>query len=259
LSFPSPLQGLQNEPYGPEVVAQSDTNSGSSFTTGGGFSVHYPAPSWQTDVISAYFKSAAAAGRTPVAGYGAGRGFPDLSIAGVNYMVVIGGKLTKESGTSASAPVVAAFFSNINAARIAAGKGPLGWVTPALYKYSNSFVNDITSGNNKCVALGTCCPQGYYAGPGWDPACGLGSPNYGKMHHILVALGDEVNAALPTALPTVRGTGPSHSPTLKPTPRPSISFNPTYAPVIPPTKYPVQLLTQGPSTGAIQIISGKIE
>jgi hypothetical protein len=247
------------EPYGAEVVAQSDTSSGSSFTTGGGFSDYYPAPSWQTSAISAYFTAAAAAGHTPVTGYGAGRGFPDLSVAGVNYMVVIGGKSTTESGTSASAPVVAAFFSNINAARIAAGKGPIGWVNPALYKYGNSFVNDITSGNNKCVALGTCCPQGYYAGPGWDPTCGLGSPNYGKMHHILVGLGGEVNAAVPTALPTVRGTGPSYSPTLKPTPRPSVSFYPTYAPVIPPTKYPIQMPTLGPSTGTIQIVSGGIK
>jgi hypothetical protein len=252
------LQGVQLEPYGVEVVAQSDTKSGSSFTTGGGFSVYYPVPAWQTSSISAYFTSAAAAGHTPMTGHGTGRGFPDISVAGVNYVVIIGGKSTTESGTSASAPVVAAFFSNINAARMAIGKGSLGWVNPALYEYGNSFINDITSGNNKCVALGTCCPQGYYAGPGWDPACGLGSPNYGKMHHKLVALGSEINGALPTSLPTVRGTGPSSKPSLKPTSRPSISVNPTYAPVIPPTKTPIQPPTQSPSQGLIDLTSGKL-
>ena len=215
-------------------------------------------PSWQKSSISAYFTAAAAAGHTPPLGYGAGRGFPDIALAGVNYAVIIGGGSGTVCGTSASAPAVAAFFSNVNAARMAIGKGPVGFVNPALYAHGRSFMNDIISGNNRCVVGGTCCPQGYYAGPGWDPACGLGSPNYGKMHHKLVALGSEINGALPTSLPTVRGTGPSSKPSLKPTSRPSISLNPTYAPVIPPTKTPVQPPTQSPSQGLIDLTSGKL-
>ena len=80
------------------------------------------------------------------------------------------------SGTSATTPVAAGMFSNINAARLAIGKGSLGWVNPVLYTYFSRFGNDVVKGNNKD---GPTCPQGFYATPGWDPASGLGSINYG--------------------------------------------------------------------------------
>ena len=94
-----------------------------------------------------------------------------MSPAGHNYIIFIGGTGYVVSGTSASAPVVAGRLSNINAARIAAGKGPIGWANPAMYANSAQFMNDITSGNNKCVALNsenvvTYCTQGYYATTG---------------------------------------------------------------------------------------------
>ena len=102
-------------------------------------------PSWQKSSISAYFTAAAAAGHTPSLGYGAGRGFPDIALAGVNYAVIIGGGSGTVCGTSESAPAVAAFFSNVNAARMAIGKGPVGFVNPALYAHGRSFMNDIIS------------------------------------------------------------------------------------------------------------------
>ena len=210
----------------PETVAQGDISG--IITSGGGFSEYYPMPAWQAAAVSAYFTSAAAASQTPVAGYAtAGRGYPDVSLAGLNYVLFVGGTNGLASGTSASSPAVAGFFSNINAERMAIGKGSLGWVNPALYRYGAAFMNDITSGHTKCVAGGTCCPQGFYATPGWDPACGLGSPNYGKMHPILVALGSG-NSVQPTAAPTyaptlsLTPTLPS-APTLSPTP-----FSPPY-------------------------------
>jgi hypothetical protein len=104
------------------------------------------------------------------------------------------------SGTSASCPAIAGFISNINAARIAAGKGSLGFLNPAIYAYGSSFTNDITSGSIFCVADGTCCPQGFYAAPGWDPTTGFGSVNYGKMASVLVGLGSTI---VPTSSPVV--------------------------------------------------------
>ena len=93
--------------------------------------------------------------RSPVQGYGArGRGYPDVAFAGAKFIVRIGGKFYGISGTSASTPGVAGMFSNINAARMAIGKGSIGWVNPALYTNSDSFVNDITSGDNKCASDG---------------------------------------------------------------------------------------------------------
>jgi hypothetical protein len=231
-----------------EVVAQGDTDG--VITSGGGFSEYYPVPSWQRSSISTYFTHAAAAGHTPALGYGAGRGFPDVSLAGVSYAVIIGGGSGTVCGTSASAPAVAAFFSNVNAARMALGKGSVGFVNPALYAHGGSFMNDIVSGNNRCVVGGTCCPQGYYAGPGWDPACGLGSPNYGKMHHILVALGNEINGAqfAPSWKPTVMPTtaAPSFTPTKKPSFKPSTSI-PSSTPTIAPSAPTYSPTTASPS------------
>ncbi len=38
----------------------------------------------------------------------------------------------QEGGTSASAPIFASLIAAINDARIAVGKGPVGWINPAV-------------------------------------------------------------------------------------------------------------------------------
>ena len=76
-----------------------------------------------------------------------GRGLPDLSLAGHAYNIFVGtddGSLV--SGTSASAPAVAALVSLVNGARLAAGLPSVGFLNPALYLSNGSFANDITSG-----------------------------------------------------------------------------------------------------------------
>ena len=203
----------------------------SSITSGGGFSTLHSQPSFQTKAVSQYFENAAAAGQTPFMGYNrTGRGYPDVSLAGSQYAVIIGGKLYSVSGTGLSGTVVAGLISNINAARFAVGKGSIGWINPALYKNSNLFVNDITSGNNKCTSSSVvgapngfvCCSQGFFTAPGWDPVTGLGSLNYGKMESTFLALGD-VNSvtyaptkspitAPPTAYPTILSKPQTTSP-----------------------------------------------
>jgi tripeptidyl-peptidase I len=131
-----------------------------------------------------------------------------VSLAGSNYAVYIGGDGYAISGTSASAPVMAGMLSNINAARIAAGKGSVGWANPAMYANSARFVRDITSGNSFCAALTApgafpnCCPQGFYATTGWDPVTGLGTVNYGKMETAFLSIGSTKTLT----------TGPSQSP-----------------------------------------------
>jgi tripeptidyl-peptidase I len=161
-----------------------------TITSGGGFSTKYPQPSFQTKVVESYFVSARESNRNPVRGYNPeGRGYPDISLAGANYLIVVGGILYYVSGTSASAPAIAGFFSNINAARKAMGKGSIGWVNPVLYANYTSFTNDITEGDNRCAATHHCCPQGFYATKGWDPTTGLGSLDYTKLYGVLVNLG----------------------------------------------------------------------
>lgn len=149
------------------------------------------------------------------------------------------------SGTSASAPVAAAAFSNINAARMAIGKGSLGWVNPALYVHAASFVNDIVTGNNTCSATAPCCPHGFHATEGWDPATGLGTINYGKMEATFLALGAVVNKATGTPTPSPSTIKPTMEPTER-TPKPSRG-KPTRRPTADPAARPNRRPTYRPS------------
>ena len=79
-------------------------------------------------------------------------------------------------------------ISLINSERLKNGLRACGWLNPALYLFSphEVFTNDITSGNNKCTALGrsgepVCCEQGFYALQQWDPVSGWGSINFQNM------------------------------------------------------------------------------
>ena len=96
------------------------------------------------------------------------------------------------SGTSASAPIVAAFFNRIIEERIRAGKrGPIGLVNPTLYK-SPQVLNDITHGNNgECVnhfRIFVGRDLGYNCTVGWDPVTGLGTPKYPKLKEVFMNL-----------------------------------------------------------------------
>ena len=218
MPLPAISQGIERGDT--EVVAQGD--NGQSFTSGGGFSSYYGKPSWQSDAVSGYFEAAAAAGQSPASGYNInGRAYPDIALAGCNYAVSIGGTFFKVSGTSASAPAIGGFISNINAARIAAGKGPVGWINPTLYANHTAFVNDIVSGNNRCSANGICCPQGFEAGIGWDPATGLGSVNYEKMQTLFLSLGSSLSNS--KDMYTWPSVAPAE-PTFRPTPTPTSAY-----------------------------------
>ena len=233
-------------------MAQSNNNIG--YTSGGGFSSHYSVPYFQEKAVKDYFTAANISGTMPYPGYKSGRGYPDVTFAGSGYAVFVGGQYYGLSGTSASCPAVAGLISSVNAARMAIGKGSLGWVHPALYANTSLFFNDITSGHIRCPAGGgiICCKQGYTATSGWDPASGLGSMNYGRMQEALVSLG-QVNvdfrepSARPSATPSAKPTSsptarPSPKPTNQPTPRPTRT--PTEKPTLSPTRIP----TVKPST-----------
>lgn len=197
------------------MVCQAD--AGNAITSGGGFSTFTPRPPYQAAAVAQYFSRAVQAGTTPTVGYAVnGRGYPDISLTGHNYAVVIGGELFGVSGTSASCPAIAAFLSSINAARIKGGKGPVGWINPVLYANYSSFVNDITSGNNKCavsekvngIPVNACCRQGFTATSGWDPTTGFGTVDYSKMQALFMKLGGFVDGVL-------------YAPTVNPTPAPT--------------------------------------
>ena len=125
-----------------------------------------------------------------------------MSIAGCKHAVVLGGVIYILSGTSAAAPVFAGMISNINAARSERGLGSVGWINPLLYMNHTKFSNDITLGDNHCAANGVCCPQGFSATPGWDPASGLGSADYQKLVALFLTMGGASTALhWPTYVP----------------------------------------------------------
>ena len=72
-------------------------------------------------------------------------------------------------GTSIGAPLVSALVA-VGAQQC--GVSRLGLINPALYAMATTGFNDVTSGNNDLFNVGV-----YNAGPGYDMASGLGSPN----------------------------------------------------------------------------------
>lgn len=176
----------------PEVACQSD--NGGIITTGGGFSTTFPQPTYQaTEVTKFLANSTACPPKNLFAS--TGRGYPDVSMAGYNYEVVIGGSVYEVSGTSASAPVFAGVLTLANNARFKKGKSSVGFVNPSLYnlfKGQPTVYNDVTSGDNKCCAKSgvtpVCCTYGFYCTPGWDPVTGLGSVNVGRFVDAFAAL-----------------------------------------------------------------------
>jgi hypothetical protein len=95
---------------------------------------------------------------------------------------------------------MAGMVSLVNSARRASGKSTLGWLNPALYALSASFVHDITHGENRCLAAGApCCEQGFTAAKGWDPVTGLGSINFEKFKRAMMEIGTPQPEPLPGA------------------------------------------------------------
>jgi subtilase family serine protease len=170
----------------PETTSQADSTS--VITSGGGFSRYTPRPSFQSDSINNYFAyTRANPDQAPVAGYGSGRGVPDIALVGNYFETIIDYRLVYLSGTSVSAPMFAGMVTLINGHLLEAGKPSLGWLTPLLYASFGNYTNDIRTGNNKCTTYVNsswstiCCSQGFYAAPGWDPTTGFGSIDFRKM------------------------------------------------------------------------------
>lgn len=152
---------------------------------GGGFSNTFAQPSWQASAVKGYLSSS---GLPSSSLYNAtGRAYPDIAALGgqVNpYCVAYkGGSFTGVAGTSASCPVAAGIFSQLNNVRLAAGKSSLGWLNPFIYSNSQCF-NDIKDGSQNNCNAGT---TGFPTVKGWDAATGFGSPNYACLSKAVVA------------------------------------------------------------------------
>jgi len=149
--------------------------------SGGGFSITFPRPSYQDAQVTGYLGSGVT---LPTASnYNAsGRAYPDISaIFGlyIPYCISTSTKFEGVAGTSASSPVVASLFANLNNVRLLAGKSPLGFLNPWIYStqaaHPDAFF-DVTQGVNNAGS-----GQGFSAFRGWDPCSGVGTPNYVNM------------------------------------------------------------------------------
>ncbi|KAI0783459.1 subtilisin-like protein [Abortiporus biennis] len=153
--------------------------------SGGGFSNIFTMPSYQAKAVTGFLKNHPPPFTSAqFNNSGNARAFPDLSANGANYVIGINGEFNLVFGTSASSPVVGSMITMINDARLARGKGPVGFLNPIIYSsaFAHAF-NDITMGGNQ-----GCGTPGFTSAPGWDPVTGVGTPNFKKLLPLFLAL-----------------------------------------------------------------------
>jgi tripeptidyl-peptidase-1 len=149
----------------PEIVAWDPVDD---FSSGGGFSYYFPRPSYQDGVVSIYADTVDPSYDGLY--YKNSRAYPNISASGFHFLTTWNGTDLWLDGTSASTPTASAVLSLVNDALISAGKPPLGFLNPWIYKGSGKAFTDITSGS----ALG-CGVTGFEAGKGWDAVRGWGT------------------------------------------------------------------------------------
>ncbi len=179
----NPTTGASALSYIPETTWNDSIADGSPSASGGGVSVQFAQPSWQTG---------------PGTFLSSGRNVPDVSMSASadhdGYLVYTSDPGSCSStpctavygGTSVSAQVFAGIGALMNQYAVSSGKQSkpgLGNLNAELYslaKTTPAIFHDITTGNNTvtvtpCGRTATCVPVGYNAGPGYDPVTGLGS------------------------------------------------------------------------------------
>jgi len=156
----------------------------SQFASGGGFSNFAKMPAYQEHVVKGYLASGTP---LPPASYfnATGRGYPDVSAMGNNYLIQLQGDVSPVGGTSCAAPAFAGIVTLLNTHRLSNGGKTLGFLNPLLYQMhaeqADTFT-DVVKGDNKCTESGcfSSC-KGYEATKGWDPVTGLGTPKFAAM------------------------------------------------------------------------------
>ncbi len=163
--------------YIPEVAWNDSAMRHDLAATGGGTSVFFTKPVWQSG---------------PGVPSDNARDIPDVSLAASpdhdGFLVATQGSFAIIGGTSVGTPTFAAVIALMNQYLVSKGTLPqagLGNVNPELYRLAQATTDvfhDITSGNNAipCEQGSPSCANGflgYNTGPGYDLATGLGSIN----------------------------------------------------------------------------------
>ncbi|EPS94691.1 hypothetical protein FOMPIDRAFT_1026105 [Fomitopsis schrenkii] len=161
-------------PYVTSVGATTGTSPETAANiSSGGFSNVFATPSFQSADVKAYLASIG----TEYSGLynAAGRGYPDVSTQGENFIIGLHQKFYTIDGTSCASPTFASVVALLNDELLSAGKSRLGWLNPWLYSNPDAL-NDVTSGDNP-----GCATNGFSATTGWDPVTGLGTPNFAAL------------------------------------------------------------------------------
>ena len=192
--------------YIPEA-AWNESGTVGLIASGGGASIFYPKPAWQTGP------------GVPDDNF---RHVPDISMSAAGhdaYLVTYNGSQVAVSGTSASAPSMAGIVALLNQYQVVNKfqKRPgLGNINPQLYRIAQSAptaFHDIASGDNivPCAQGSPDCMTGtigYAATPGYDMATGLGSVDANALVTQWNTAANAVTVTLSTssATPTVNDT-----------------------------------------------------
>lgn len=194
-------------------AAVCSVSAGALITSSGYFSVYRHRPSYQDSAVGAWLDSSACKpcraqpGRPEQASHikvpcqhvsedsrcrleslvRYKRAAPDVSLPGQAYPTMVNGSIYSFDGTSASAPALAALVSLLNTEQLSRSRPPLGLLNPWLYSTWESrpdaFV-DVIVGDTSSTERAQCT-WGWNAGPGWDPASGLGVPRFSVLMGLL--------------------------------------------------------------------------
>jgi len=207
---------LQNGAYGGEQVWNEGVLGVADAAGGGAPSVLFSAPSWQRSVSGYRTRTVpdVSYNASILGGVGVVFTAPDaepdpqcLDDTGhaTTCIYLVG-------GTSAGSPQWAAIFALVNQARAAKHRGPIGFVNDNLYRIARDHhtagdFHDITVGSNALDST-----VGFNAGPGYDLATGLGTPDVAKLVPDLVDSSGGLLADIGSILnaPRVQGHGSRH-------------------------------------------------
>jgi hypothetical protein len=196
----------------PEPASQSVWNDDGG-ASGGGVSSIWPMPSWQSGAASSLNVIGPDSAGTPCQAASGSycREVPDVSGDGdpeTGYAVYYDGGMEVDGGTSAVAPLWAAYTALVNDSSVC-NRVAIGFASPLLYEaadnaYASDF-NDIANGGNS--DMGSTGYEGglYPVGSGYDMATGLGTPIGGPLGNTLCDEADTVTLAEPAAQTTTAG------------------------------------------------------
>ena len=193
-------------PYLTAVGGTQSLNPEIAWTaSSGGFSDYFARPDYQASTIQDYLDNKISADTkayfAPYVNFTNTRAFPDVAAHSVDpdYIVVVNGRLSRSGGTSAAAPVWAAIVGLLNDARLRNGQKVLGFLNPLLYSDLYKGLTDITGGaaigcngingqtGQPVPGAGIVPGASWNATEGWDPATGLGVPDFQKLKTLVLA------------------------------------------------------------------------